>query len=750
MPLRFKNELDFKSFKDFARANAKYAYMQALTATHDDRKSEKLAAKALFSVLKNKKHFEAEPNNVDENTAIDLSLRSLLSGKEKKMLDNAPTANEVLDQFLADDDNTAEHFKIYPPSEESERRIISKACAKAESITPRYAPLYTGTKSGIILIIVLAFICAAIFFIWKDPADIISDKSTQYDNHGSIISVPTSGSLIDIEFVPEQSAQGIVPVRIYISGPDRGLVSSVTYSPDNSSSVASAYQCGDEYWVMMASSNNYYKVNIKGSNALDVVKHFRVSTAIPSAPVVSVIDVLGSDNANTYTVSVKTSDGSSHISSSDIAEVKTDENGNYRIAVPTGLEYTFFFADDSGNCTSLLITSGGRPIVSPSLASKEFALGHDSSKTINLSEMLPDDRTYSISASTESENISAYVDSDNILTLTASNGFVGIDSIDITIADSYGLSTSTSIPVIVSNSAPYYEDPSQLYSTLVHTPNNAGHLFGTLSATDAQNDYLTYTLVNQTDCNVVLAPGGSFMLFIDPEYKGHSASFDFTVSDGILTCDPYRYTISLQNNIIEPDNFKQEFVCYSGENGWYLIDLPIVDPDGDILSWNVTTELTEDSRTPEGNYISFADGLSRVIIRANPERNEEFSETLTLTCSDGWLSSDIITVECFFIKNEPPVPGEENRAKISVFERSGTFTLDIIDDCEFDTCAIKEVISCTGGEVVENIGWNTLNFTVNFTPVIDEPEPVHVVLLVEDTVTKETVEIDYTIKRFAQ
>lgn len=750
MPLKLKNELDFLSFRQFAEENANYAYMQALTATHDDRKSEKLAANALFCVLKNKMHFEAESNDVNEQTAIDLSLRPLLSRKEKDMLDNAPSSAEMFNEFINDDEGTTEQFRVYPPDESARHRIIDKACSKAESITPKYAPMYTGTKSGIILIIVLVFICAAIYFIWSDPVDLLSDKSADYNAQSSAVSIPDSGSLIDIDFVPGEPAQGSVPVQIYISGPDRSNVSSVTYSPENSDILSSAYQCGDEYWVMMASSNNYYKVIIKGSNGLDVVKYFRVTDAIPSAPEVEVIDVQNNNGLNTFTVQVKTCDGSSDISSSDIADVRCDTDGNYIITVSEGFDRTLYFTDNSGNQTGLLITSDGSAIVSPSLSAKEISMSHDSSKVINLNELLPSDRTYSISVTPASENLTAFTDGENNLTLTALNGFAGVDSISLTIEDNYGLITDTAVSVIVANSSPYYADSSQLYSSVLHTPSNTGHLFGTLSATDAQNDELIYTLVNQTDCSVTMSSGGSFMLFIDPDYRGHTASFDFTVSDGLLTCEPYRYTISLSNNIIQSEKFSQKFVCYAGENGWYSLDLPSTDSDGDILNWTVTTELTSDNRTPEGNYVSFADGLSTVLIRPNPERNENFSETLTLTCSDGWLSSDTITVKCSFTENRPPKAGTGNRAEVSASERSSVFALDINDDCEFDKCVIKEVVSCTGGEVVPNIGWNTLNFTVNFEPLTDDSEPVTVVLLVEDVVTKETVEVTYTINRVTE
>lgn len=746
MPLNFSYELDYSTFEQFAESNAVYAYMQTLTATHDDRKSEKLAANALFNVLKNKKHFDAEEKPIDEHTAVDLSMRPLLSKKEKEQLDTAPTRDQALDEFLKDDDNSTEQFVIYPPDEAAQRRIVKKACLKADSITPKYAPMYTGTKSGIILLVVLVFICAAIYFIWNDPADILADKSTAYTSNGTAASIPDSDSLIDVVFEADKTSQGSVPVRIYISGPDSRLVTGVTYSPDGSSAISSAYQCGDEYWVMMASSEDYYKVNIKGTGGLDVVRYFRVSTAIPTAPEITFLSIDSTDSCYTVTVSVETSDGTSSVSSSDIVNVDSSADGTYTVTVPFASQKTLYFSDSAGNCTAMLITGDGQVRFSPALSLKEISMGHDSVKTVDLSGLLSSDGEYDISVSADSENLSATVDSDNILTLTSANGFVGIDGIDLTVTDSYGLSSNATVPVIVLNSAPYCTDPTQLYATVLHTPSNTGHLFGTLSATDAQGDKLTYALANQTDCSVTLSPNGSFMLFIDPDYQGHSVSFDFTVSDGLLTSQQYRYTVSLYNNIISGEAYTQKFTCYGGENGWYTVELPKYDSDGDILNWTVTSELTDEGRTPEGNYIDFTDGLSTVLLRVNPERNEKFSETITLTCSDGWLSSDTVTLKCSFIENEPPRAGKNNSAVIDPAEAVGTFTLDIRDDCEFDKCVITSVVSCEGGQVTDYIGWNNLTFTVSFDSVPSE-ETVTAVFTVKDTVTGEEIEVEYTITR---
>ncbi len=773
MPLNFNYELDFTTFERFAKNNAVFAFMQALAATHNSHKAEKLAVNALFTVLKNKKHFEAEKNPITERTAVELSLRSLLSSKQKDTLDftlssdgkpksaanTSPEEEKKTSRLFAKksaENEDSEPFTVYPPSEEVEHRIVSKACAKAESITPRFAPLYTGTKSGLILLVVLAFICGAIFFIWSDPTDLLTDKSTAYDSSGSAVFIPGSNSLIDVDFVPVEASNGCVPIQIHISGPDSNLVSSVTYSAENSSIISNAYQCGSEYWVMMANSDSYYKVNIKGTGGLDFVKHFRVSDAIPSAPSIDIVSTESYDTYSAVTVSVKTTDGTSSVSSADILNYTTSDDGNYIINVPNGSSKTMHFIDSEGRQSSLLITGSGEAVVSPVMSVNELSMGHDSTRTFPLAGSLPAGRNCSVSVLSESENIAAAVDSDNNLILTASNGFVGVDSVDLCISDDYGLTSEISVPVIVVNSAPFCPDPTQLYATVLHTPTNTGYLFGTLSATDAQGDKLSYTVTNQTDCKVTLSPSGNFMLFIDADYRGHSVSFDFSVSDGLLTSENYRYTVSLYNNIPESDDYSQEFVCYAGENGWYTINLPSTDADGDILNWTVTSSLTEDGRTPEGNYISFTNGLSTVLLRVNPERNERFSETITLTCSDGWISSDTITLKCKFVKNNPPVAGK-NISVIDINEMSGTFTLDIKDDCEFDRSAITGVVSCSEGEVVPNVGWNTLTFTVNFTSVsspdlitgtnVNVTHPVTVVLTVEDIVTKETIEVEYTITR---
>lgn len=746
MPLKFKNELNYDSFEQFAKENAVYAFMQALTATRNDRKSEKLASKALFLVLKNKKHFNAESKNIDEQTAVGIALRSLLSRKEKEMLENAPTEERKLDEILKDDDKTQEIFTVYPPSDAQRRRIVKKACQKANSVTPKYAPMYTGTKSGLILLFVLVFICGAIYFIWNDPADLLTDKTTEYGSGSFAVSVPESGGLIDVKFEACTEFTGTVPVKIRLSGPDNALVSSVTYSPESTSVITSAYKCGDEYWVMTVNSDEYYKVSIQGTNGLDITKYFRLGDSLDTAPEIAVSDGESTDTHYVFVVSVTDAENIT-VSSGDIIDTAVDENGNIIVSVPRGSERVLEFRNSSKKGTLLTVTADGQAVTAPEFGFSEMSIGHDSVKEFDFNALLPADGEYTLSASAHSENLSISVNEYNTATLTALNGFVGIDSIDVTLEDSHGIEFSSAIPVIVVNSAPYYSDSTALYTSVKHTPASSGYLFGTLSASDAQKDRLTYTLTAQTDCSVTLSPRGSFMLFIDKDYRGHTASFDFTVSDGIMTSEPYRYTVSLENSIPAAEEYTQEFVCYTGENGWYTVELPKTDADGDTLVWSIATELTEDGRTPEGNYISFENGLSSVLIRPNPERNEDFEETLVFTCSDGWLSSDAISVNCKFEENKAPTAGEENRAEVSALLPRETFFLDIKDDCEFDICAIIGVISCTGGEVTENLGWKSLEFTVDFDTSADSFEPVEVILLVEDIVTKETVEVEYTIYR---
>lgn len=736
MPLNFSRELDIDSFREFAAENARYAYMQGLKATHEKRRARELAVKSLFGVLKNKQHFEAEKKEISEEKAVDLVLRSFLISDERKRLDT-------------DDDK----FEVTPPSDSEQADIVEKAYNKALSAQPTLAPLYSGTRSGLVLVFVAAVICLAIFFIWRDPlgllgsADIDGEKTAKIDT----TAIPSSGNFIDIDFDAMTRSGQNIPVRITLSGPDMDNVVSVEYADDRSDSFSEAYRCGDNEWVMVASSQGYYKVNVKGNNGLDVTKFFRLKQKVSRPPEVDVSSITVNEDKTAVNALVQVTTDNLPVSFGNVNEALENDDGTYSISVPYGVSTVVRVMDCDGNETGFAFTEDAKLIMAPQAKVSAIQMGHDSEKTLNISDIFGSSISY-CTVSVSGSDISAILNDDSTISLKAGNGFTGVNMLTLNGSDDFGMNCTANLPVIAVNSRPYCDESSELSAKIKHTPSNQGNFIGNLIAIDKENDPLVYTLDSQDGCNVTLAQNGSFVLFVDPSFSGKRCSFDFSVSDGILKSGPYKYNIDLENTILSGTAYSQSFICYGGKDGWYEVNLPTTDNDGDVLSWNVVSPLVSGC-TEKGNFIDHTNGYSKLLLKVNPQLNENFTEKLELTCTDGWLTSDTVTLNCTFRQNKAPRAGASNSSTVPLSSSAETFTLDITDDCPFDKCIISEVIESRGGLVIDRDGWNELKFTMSFDDHGDVLDNGNVrafaILRVKDIVTGQTVDVRYSITRAA-
>lgn len=282
---------------------------------------------------------------------------------------------------------------------------------------------------------------------------------------------------------------------------------------------------------------------------------------------------------------------------------------------------------------------------------------------------------------------------------------IGLCSVSYSLADG----SEYTIPILVTNSLPYVES-SSLAGSCRNTPTKRGYFAGRIMASDADGDTVRYTLGAQVGCSVMIAPNGGYLLLVDEDYRGENASFSFTVSDGILTSETYTVNISLVNNLLWQYEYSFDFVCYGGENGYYELALPMTDADGDPLEWTLTSENTNGFTAANNSEIAINDaGIIRYCI--DPARNTDFVDTLYFTCSDGWRSSDTITVSCNNRANQPPASSGNNVVTISTTDYSKVCELGIVDDCPFDQCVITAIDTVYGGTVPTQDGWQELQFT---------------------------------------
>jgi len=284
---------------------------------------------------------------------------------------------------------------------------------------------------------------------------------------------------------------------------------------------------------------------------------------------------------------------------------------------------------------------------------------------------------------------------------------IGIDTFDVMLADG----TTCTVPVLVCNSAPYIS-PASLKAQIKHTPSRAGMLAGRIDASDADGDNISFKLSSSSGCSVMLSADGSYIAMIDPEYRLGTAEFSFTAGDGVEVSDPYTVEIELSNGLIDASEINKDFVCYSGNDGYYTFELPDKDNDGDRLEWTLVTDNVNGVTVQRGSQITIIDGRM-VSYRIAPSLDENFTEVLTFSCSDGWANGSLMTVICNNKANRAPVSSGENSA---VIPAGSLALLDVTvkDDCPFDQCAVISVDNVQGGTVEDKTGWSDMKFA--FTP----------------------------------
>jgi len=318
---------------------------------------------------------------------------------------------------------------------------------------------------------------------------------------------------------------------------------------------------------------------------------------------------------------------------------------------------------------------------------------------------------------------------------TDSGDGIGLDF--FTYGDS--MENTYTVPVLVCNSAPYI-DPDSLSAQVKHTPSRSGMIAGKITSSDADNDKVVFELNGASGCSVMLSSDGSYIALIEPDYRLPEAIFSFTVSDGIAVSDPYTVKIALSNNLIAPSEKAFEFVCYSGDDGFYSFELPEFDDDGDRIEWTLVTENTGGKTSQWSSRVAIVNGYM-VTYQIDPALNEDFVEALTFSCSDGWTNGSLMTVICNNKENRAPVSSGQNSAVIPA-NAASLLEVTVRDDCAFDRCAIISIDNVHGGSVSENTGWSDMSFV--FTPDGSE-KYCSVTLTVADVLSGSTVQIAYDI-----
>ena len=156
---------------------------------------------------------------------------------------------------------------------------------------------------------------------------------------------------------------------------------------------------------------------------------------------------------------------------------------------------------------------------------------------------------------------------------TPNPGFVGEDSFEYTANDGYTSTVGTvHITVKHVNHAPV-ANPGSISGDM-NKPAST-----TLSATDSDNDELTYQVATAPQHGEVVFQGSTVTYTPEPDYSGED-SFEFTASDGSLFSEPTKVsiTVAAANQPPVPDS---QILPDVNECSYYYFTISATDPDTD-------------------------------------------------------------------------------------------------------------------------------------------------------------------------
>jgi VCBS repeat-containing protein len=277
-------------------------------------------------------------------------------------------------------------------------------------------------------------------------------------------------------------------------------------------------------------------------------------------------------------------------------------------------------------------------------------------------------------------------------TYTPNDGYVGTDSFTVTVSDGKGGTATATIKIEVTeppNHAPTVEQANQEASTLRNTP-----VGGTVNATDADGDALTYTVgTTPTHGTVVVNPDGTWTYTPSNGYVG-TDTFTVTVSDG--KGGTATATINIQVN--EPPNQAptvgtQDLQKTTLTNTAVSGTVTGTDPDGDALTFSVGTNPTHGTVVvnPEGTWTY------------TPSNGYVGTDSFSVTVSDGkgGTATATITIQVNEPPNQAPTVGTQDLQKTTLKNTAVSGTV-VGMDADGDALTYTVGTTPTHGTVVVN------------------------------------------------
>ncbi len=220
---------------------------------------------------------------------------------------------------------------------------------------------------------------------------------------------------------------------------------------------------------------------------------------------------------------------------------------------------------------------------------------------------------------------------------------------------------------------------------------------GTITASDVENDPLTFALVGQAANGIaVVNPNGTYSYTPNANFHG-TDTFTFRANDG--TANGNTATITITVNPVNDAPTANDFEVAVDEDNELVIVLPVTDVDGDTLGVRIETP-------PANGSLTFDEQGNPVYL---PHEHFNGTDSFTYTAFDGFLRSNAATVSITVNPvNDAPVSDDANVTTDEDTPIGGTL---VANDIENDALAFALVGQAANGIAVVNP-----NGTYSYTP----------------------------------